>query len=246
MIQPPPYDAVAAWGIGGLAVLVALAWVRTWSAEGSRIRQRLAGGAALVLGVSGIAARSGVLQRFDSVPPPMAVMIASVFALAFAVGLSPFGRGVAASVPLATLVGLQAFRLPLELFMHRAATLGIMPPELSYSGYNFDIATGSGAALLWLVAQRKGTLPRTAVWLWNLWGIWCLVVIAIVAVTTSPMVRLFGDDPRHLNTWVLYFPYVWLPTVLVTIAVTSHVVITRKLLTHAGKQPVAGRRKEIV
>ena len=43
---------------------------------------------------------------------------------------------------LATLVGVQAFRLPLELLMHRAGGLGIMPPELSYGGYNYDIVTG--------------------------------------------------------------------------------------------------------
>jgi hypothetical protein len=44
------------------------------------------------------------------------------------------------------------------------------------------------------------------------------------------MVRLFGDAPGHVNTWVLYFPYVWLPAVLVTIAVAGHIVITRKLV----------------
>ena len=43
------------------------------------------------------------------------------------------------------------------------------------------------------------------------------------------MVRLFGDDPRHLNTWVLFFPYVWLPVVLVTVALAGHLTITRAL-----------------
>jgi hypothetical protein len=33
-----------------------------------------------------------------------------------------------------------------------------------------------------------------------------------------------------VNTWVLFFPYVWLPVVLVTIAVCAHVVITRRLV----------------
>ena len=43
------------------------------------------------------------------------------------------------------------------------------------------------------------------------------------------MVRAFGDDPRHLNTWVLYFPYVWLPAVLVIVALAGHLVVTRAL-----------------
>ena len=73
------------------------------------------------------AAWSGRLARFDVLPPPMAILILSVFALAFAIGLGPVGTRLAYAVPLATLVGLQGFRLPLELAMHRAATLGIMP-----------------------------------------------------------------------------------------------------------------------
>jgi len=51
----------------------------------------------------------------------------------------------------------------------------------------------------------------------------------VIAVASSPMVRLFGDDPRDVNTWVLYFPYVWLPVVLVTVAIAGHVMVTRAL-----------------
>ena len=160
----------------------------------------------------------------------MAVMIVSIFAVAFAVALSPFGRSVAANVPLVTLIGLQSFRLPLEIVMHRAAGLGIMPPELSYSGYNFDIVTGAAALVLWMLMRAGARVPLWVVWLWNAWGCGCLLVIAAIAVTTSPMLRLFGDDPRHVNTWVLFWPYVWLPVVLVTIAVATHVVLTRRLL----------------
>ena len=35
--------------------------------------------------------------------------------------------------------------------------------------------------------------------------------------------------PIILNTWVLYFPYVWLPVVLVTAAIAGHVMVTRAL-----------------
>jgi hypothetical protein len=56
------------------------------------------------------------------------------------------------------------------------------------------------------------------------------MAIVVIAVTTAPMVRAFGDDPRHINTWVLFFPYVWLPAVLVPIAIAGHLVVTRALL----------------
>ena len=68
-------------------------------------------------------------------------------------------------------------------------------------------------------------------------GLWCLAVIAVIAVTTSPMVRLFGDDPAHLNTWVLFFPYVWLPAVLVAVALAGHVTVLTRAL-HRRSRPV--------
>jgi hypothetical protein len=227
---PPVYDAISAWGIGGLALAMAALVLHVWRRQvpSSAPRAALAFVGWIVL--TGAAAVSGQLQRFDRMPPPMALMIVSVFVLALGTGVSSAGAALARAVPLATLVGLQAFRLPLELVMHRAGELGIMPPELSYGGYNFDILTGAGALLLWLAMRTGIAVPRAAIWAWNVWGLWSLLVITAIAVTTSPMVRLFGDDPRHVNTWVLYVPYVWLPAVLVVIALTGHVVVTRALL----------------
>ena len=161
-------------------------------------------------------------------------MILSVFIMGFGIGLSWIGRRAADTVPLATLIGLQGFRLPLEFVMHRAGTLGIMPPQLSFGGYQFDIVTGVTACLLYGLMRGGVTVPRWVLWAWDVWGWWCLFVIALIAVASSPMVRLFGDDPRNVNTWVLYFPYVWLPVVLVTVAIGGHVMVTRALRGRSG------------
>jgi hypothetical protein len=229
---PPDFDAVTTVGIGGLAVLVAgvVVWLRAHYERLSPWPTAL-----VVLGwmcLTAALASAGLLARVDVTPAPMAVMLPLVFGVPIAVAVSPVGGRLAAAVPIAALVGLQMFRLPLELVMHRAADLGIMPPELSYSGYNLDIVTGTGAVVLFL-ALRVAAVPRAVVWVWNGWGVWCLAVIAWVARSGSPMVRAFGDDPRHVNTWVLYFPYVWLPTVLVMMALGGHLVLTRALLQPA-------------
>ena len=129
--SPPASDPIVAAGIGGLAVamaIVAFAVYRRWGQGRVVLAGAAIGG---WLAVTAAAAWSGRLARFDVLPPPMAILILSVFALAFAIGFGPVGSRLAHAVPLATLVGLQVFRLPLELAMHRAATLGIMPPEMS-------------------------------------------------------------------------------------------------------------------
>jgi hypothetical protein len=231
----PAYDAVVDGGIAGLSLLMAgivlLLWRRHVPGSARAATVRLV----LWMTLTGTLAWSGALTRFD-VRPPMMLLIVSALALAVGVGVSRAGGVIAGSVPLATLVGLQAFRLPLELVMHRAAEVGIMPPELSYPGYNFDIVTGACALVLGLALRAGVDVPRAAIWIWNLWGFWCLTAIVIIAIATSPMLRLFGDDPRHVNTWVLYFPFIWLPAVLVVIALAGHIVITRALL---GGRPAA-------
>ena len=228
-VMPPAFDTVTSYGIGVLAVIVPVLFA--WIVSCGRVARffALVAAASVVMGVSAMCAASGLLSRFDSMPPPMMVMIVGVMLLGTGLGLSPPGRDAAARASIGALIGLQSFRLPLELVMHRAGTLGIMPPQLSFGGYNFDIVTGATACVLGglLLAGRR--VSARMVWLWNLWGIWCLLVIVVIAATTSPMVRLFGDDPGNLNTWVLFFPYVWLPVSLVTVAIASHVIITRAL-----------------
>lgn len=162
---------------------MAAAWAWLFGRGDTSRTARLAGGALAAILLSGVAAWSGWLQQIDQTPPPMAVMIASVFVMAFALGLSPFGRTSAAEIPIESLVAFQSFRLPLEIVMHRAGTLGIMPVELSYTGYNFDIVTGASALVLWAIMRAGVAVPRTVLWLWNLWG--CLATGALKTTLTA-------------------------------------------------------------
>jgi hypothetical protein len=156
------------------------------------------------------------------------MMIATVGA-GLAIGLSPLGARLARALPLAALVGFQAFRLPLELVMHRAARAGVMPVQMSFEGWNFDIVTGASAVVVagLLVADRA---PRALVVGWNVLGVLLLVTIGAIAVVSTPLVHAFGTSPDALNTWVGTAPFVWLPTVFVSCALAGHLVLTRKLL----------------
>jgi hypothetical protein len=236
------HDPIVAFGIAGLAVLVAALFVMgvAWSATRAQPPQAAGRqGVVALVGVtawyalSGVLAGAGLLARFDLRPPPMAPFMASVLILGVVLGLSPLGRRLARTVPLFAVVGAQGFRLPLELVMHHAANRRIMPAQLSYSGYNFDILVGALALPIgWLLA--RGLCPRWLVWSWNLLGFATLTVIAIIAVATTPAVAAFGSEPHNLNLWVTHFPYVWLPAGPVLFAIASHIVIARRLLSVAA------------
>ncbi len=190
------------------------------------------------LGFTAALGLSGVLTRFDARPPPFAVMLLATLVAGVAVGASKLGGEFAQEIPLWVLVGVQGFRLPLELVMHHAAVEGTMPIEMSYSGYNFDIITGISAIAVAL-ALRSGA-PRWLAAAWNVVGSIFLVVVVTVAVAGSPLVRLFGDG-AHLNTWVAYFPFVWLPTVLVATGLAGHIVVWRALASGRQRTPREAR-----
>jgi hypothetical protein len=225
MLAAPPFDTVSYVGIELLAIVVGVVWM---AMIGARFRAVWVAGAAWFF-LTSHAARSGWFQRFDRFPPPMPLLLLSLLCLALLMGLSPLGRAAAAR-PMAALIGLQAFRLPLELIMHRAATLGIAPLELTYSGYNFDIVTGAAAAVLAALLVARVSVPRPILWIWNGWGAYSVAAIIVIAMAGSPIVHAFGEEPRHIDSWLGFFPYIWVPAVFVVVAIAGHIVITRKLI----------------
>lgn len=178
------------------------------------------------MAVTGIAARAAIFRNWEQTPPPFALLVAVIFVLAAAIAWSRLGLRLAQFIPLWILVGVQAFRLPLELAMHELAERGIMPEQMSYSGRNFDIVTGATAiivaALVW-----SGRGGRRLVTAWNILGLALLANIVTVAILATPRFRYFGD--HSLNTFVMDPPYVWLPAVMVLAALAGHLVIFRAL-----------------
>lgn len=194
--------------------------------------------AAAWMTVTWLAATSGILQRWETTPPPFALLVLSIITIAVAVAASPLG-GALAALPLWMLIAVQGFRLPLELAMHAMYERGVMPVQMSYSGRNFDIVTGATALVVaYLVATRRAG-PRVA-FAWNSVGLGLLLNVVIVAIVGTPRIRYFGDD--FLNTWVTYPPFVWLPAVMVLAALLGHLLIFRAISRSAVSTPSPAAR----
>ena len=170
-----------------------------------------------VLGVSGLIA--------DAAPPKPLLVLGPALAgsLWFALR-SRAGEALVAHAPMAALVGLHAFRVPLELMMHAWAQEGALPRQMTFAGLNWDILTGVGALVLLPFAARS----RIGVLLWNIVGLALLINIVTIAITSIPgPLALFTSDPPNLL--VMRAPYIWLPTFLVQVALAGHIVVFRAL-----------------
>ena len=168
----------------------------------------------------------GILAEWDRRPQPMLVLMAVCFTSTIALAFSPIGKNMAATIPIAALIGAQSVRLPLELLMHRAVIEGVAPPQMTYSGSNFDIITGVTAIVVALLAAKNAT-PRWLVVAWNALGSILLLNIIVIAVRSTPMIHAYGVE--HMNTWVASAPFVWLPGILVQAALLGHLLLWRRL-----------------
>jgi hypothetical protein len=218
--------ALVAW----LVWAVRYAWL-TSGVRGTRVRRSVAltaGIAIAWLALTWLTAASGYLRRWDAVPPPLPLLVASIFVLAGVLAFGPHGRRLAARIPLWQLVGIQSFRFPLELAMHGLAQAGVMPRQMSYGagGLNYDIVTGITAIVV-AALLAAGRAPRWLVWGWNVMGLALLANIVTVAILSTPPFARFGPD--RLNVFIAHPPFVWLPTVLVLAALAGHLIIFRAL-----------------
>ncbi len=215
-------------GIPALALLVvALVGFGVLRVSGPRRAIFYALGSAAWLAFAAALGLSGFLTHFEAMPPRLMLLLGPTIGLPLMLGRSRIGTALA-SAPLELLIGFQAFRLPLELVMHQAAREGTMPAQMTYSGSNFDIVTGVTAILVAALAA-KDLAPRWLLLAWNALGSLLLVSVLVIAVLSLPTFAAFGRDPAHLNTWVAYFPFVWLPAGLVSAAALGHVLLWRRL-----------------
>ena len=221
------------WSFVALALLVSSAFVAavyrsSLADRAQRSRETAIAGIATIVWLLltlGLAA-SGRLS-FTSRPPTMPFLVVAIFAIAFGIGTSRLGLRISTGVPLAALVGVQAFRFPLELLLHRSYEEGLMPVQMSYSGLNYDILTGLLAIVVALVLIRRPS-SLALIRIWNVAGILLLTNILVVALLSAPTpLRVFHNEPANL--WITQAPWVWLPAVDVLAAVLGHVLVYRRL-----------------
>jgi hypothetical protein len=179
------------------------------------------------IAIPGHLARTGGLGGWNATPPPPLALILGLTALTVLIVFSAVGTRMADGIPLAAIVLLQSFRIAVEWLLHRLYLEGTVPVQMTWSGRNFDVVTGITALLLGLALLRGRQVPRALVLGWNVLGIALLANIVVVAVLSTPALHRFPDQPPNLLPSA--FPWVWLPSFLVQVALGSHLLVFRRL-----------------
>ena len=179
------------------------------------------------IAIPGHLARTGALGAWDATPPPGLLLIFGLSVLTALIVFSAVGTRIVDGVPLAAIVLLQSFRIAVEWLLHRLYLEGSVPVQMTWSGRNLDVISGITGLLLGLALLRGVRVPRAVVLGWNVLGLALLANIVIVAVLATPALHHFVGGPPNLLPST--FPWVWLPSFLVQVALGSHLLVFRRL-----------------
>lgn len=175
-----------------------------------------------------VAAMSGFYQKTDALPPriflvgafPVLLLIVSYFVF--------FRRSFIERLPLRTLTLLHVIRIPVEIVLFWLFQNKLVPEMMTFEGRNLDILSGITAPIVFWLAFRGGRVNRPLLIVWNVLALGLLVNIVTIAVMAfpSPLQKLAFDQP---NFAIMYFPFNWLPAVVVPIVLFSHLAALWKI-----------------
>ena len=219
--HPASSGSLAAFTVIVVAVVTAFLWAVHHSYRNGKAVAFAALALAVWLGGLSLLVASG---RMPGLPlSGLPFFFFPILVVCIGAGLSPFGARLATSVPLAALIGFQAFRLPLELVLHSWAAQGVIPGTMTWTGQNLDIISGVLALSSAPLANRFPLAARIA----NVFGFALLVNVMRVAVMSSPVPFGWGQQPSLLLA--MHLPYAFIGPVCVGGALFGHVVLTRAL-----------------
>ena len=176
----------------------------------------------------GVLAATGFFVQFSSMPPRpvLTIAIPTLFICWFS--FSKNFRPALMQMPLEWPVFFQVFRVAVELLLFLAFTEGILPEQMTFTGLNYDLLAGLLALPVGYYCFIKKKWPRSVAVVYNVLGLLLLLNVLIVAILSFPLpIRYFMNEPS--TALVGSFPLIYLPSVLVVLALGMHIISLRAL-----------------
>ena len=191
-----------------------------------------------------VLALNGFFTVSTALPPRITLVVLPPLIAVVLMLTTRKGKTFADSLDTKQLTLLHSVRIVIEmilfwLFVHKA-----MPELMTFEGRNMDMISGLSAPLVYYFGYVRKKLSNGFLLAWNFA---CLIILAFTVTNAilsmpTPFQQYAFDQPTRA---VLYFPFIWLPGVVVPLVYASHLVTIRQLLlqrksaTSTGWQPQA-------
>lgn len=162
-------------------------------------------------------------------PAKVPIVVLPSFALLFYTLFSSSGKKFILSLNLKTLTLIHTIRIPVELVLFLLFTHKAIPEIMTFEGRNFDILAGISAPIIYYFTFIKNNIGRNGLLLWNIISLGLLINIIVYAIfSLETPIQQFGFNQP--NRAILYFPFIWLPAVVVPLVFFSHCAAIQRLL----------------
>lgn len=173
-----------------------------------------------------VLALRGFFTDLSAMPPKPVLVIFIPAIILLMLTFSRKGKELLIATPPHWLIAMQSFRILVELLLWRAFVLNLLPVQMTFEGNNFDAFSGL-LAIPFAIAVMKKWSPRMVL-VYNVIGLALLTNILVIAVLSMPTpFRYFMNEPA--NILVGEFPFIYLPAILVVIALAFHIFSLRQL-----------------
>jgi len=174
--------------------------------------------------------QNGFYSDTSSIPPHSMLLISPWIILVLLLFLTGKGRKIIESFNEKWLTWLHIVRIPVELVLFWLSIYKLVPDTMTFEGRNFDILSGLSAPFIAYFGYHKKIIRKNYLLFWN---VICLTLVLNVVITgllslPSPFQQMSFDRP---NTGVLYFPFTFLPGLIVPLVILAHLTCIRKLLS---------------
>ncbi|MFK8003383.1 MAG: hypothetical protein AB8H86_27680 [Polyangiales bacterium] len=237
VFQPPPlYSTLLFLGLLAICQAALVVAARRAGPEAGRGRRTLiATGVVVFVGALTAALATWVLDPEAFVLTALTLLSLNITALAIA--FRPIGLGMGAAFPVGAWVLFHAFRLPLEYLLTVWHEAGTIPEQITWSGQNFDVATGILALVLGPVLLRWPNKKLALAF--HIVGLALLFNVARIAVLSAPGAPIdVFDEPVLL---AFHVPFIWIVPFAVVAALFAHVIALRALLRRSDEMSSSPR-----
>jgi hypothetical protein len=201
-----------------------------WSVRALRF---CAGGFLLLVGLMGL---DGFFREPGEMLPHFAMAVVPALLGVALLSFHPFTLKWIRELPQRWLIGTQVFRLIVAIQLFFLARAGIISEKLTFTSVNFDILIGLSAPIVAWYVHRKHKHDQGApklVVTWNVIGLLSLFHfyfnIAFNGLDLfSALLTKIEETPVEKALGLASFPYVWLPTFMVPLALLLHILSLRR------------------
>jgi hypothetical protein len=176
-----------------------------------------------------VLALNNFFKDFIHLPPKLLLILLAACIIILVIAFSKKFQQILTVVPAHWLVYMQSFRIGVELLLWIAFIKNLLPIQMTFEGYNYDVLSGLLALPAGYLMAHQPDKARAVGIVYNSIGLLLLLNILVIAVLSMPTpFRYFMNEPS--NSIVAEFPFVFLPAILVVLALALHVFSLRQLL----------------